>query len=127
MTGLDLDKDCLLEVAVILTDSNLNELATSGPWVIHKELKLLNQMNEWCITSHTRSGLFSACLQSTLTVEQLDEKLANFLKEHQISKGVLAGNSIRLDLAFLEKECKQFSDLLSYRSVDVTSIAELAQ
>ncbi|XP_053209871.1 oligoribonuclease-like isoform X2 [Panonychus citri] len=125
MSGLDIDKDQLLEVAVIITDSNLNEIATLGPLVIKTDPHVLSNMDEWCTRNHTKTGLYQACLESQLTVDQVDQQLYDLLASRNMKLAVLAGNSIAFDKLFLSKFCPKFSSLLHYRTIDVSSFKEV--
>lgn len=124
MSGLDVNVDHLLEVAVIITDSNLRELQTLGPLVIKTDPEILSNMNKWCLKNHKKSGLYDACLQSQTTLEDVDSKLHELLDSRKINVGVLAGNSVSYDHQFLKKYCPKFASLLHYRLIDVSSIKE---
>lgn len=125
MTGLEVEKDTLMEVAVILTDSNLSEIETLGPLFIHTSQQSLDTMNEWCKKNHKKTGLINECLKSDLTIEQVDQVLHDFLSKHKITRAALAGNSVSYDRQFLAKYCPKFSSLLHYRTVDVSSFKEI--
>lgn len=122
MTGLDLDNDKLIEIAVIITDNNLNELDRLGPLVLNCDEKSLNSMNDWCKETHSKSGLITKCLQSQLSCEMVDDLFSSKLKEHSIEGGVLAGNSITVDSLFIRKYLNKTANLLHYRLLDVSSI-----
>ena len=127
MTGLEIDKDRLLEVAVILTDSELNEVDTLGPLHIQTSQEVLDNMNEWCKKNHKKSGLTDACLNSSLSMEDVDQELFGLLKKHGIKRAGLAGNSVSYDRIFLAKWCPKFSSLLHYRNLDVSSFKEIVR
>ncbi|XP_015796002.1 uncharacterized protein LOC107372307 [Tetranychus urticae] len=125
MSGLDINKDYLLEIAIIITDSDLNELATLGPLVIKTDPHILSNMDDWCTRNHTKTGLYKACLESQLTIEQADQQLHDLLMSRNMKLAVLAGNSIAYDKLFLSKYCPKFSSLLHYRTIDVSSFKEV--
>ena len=125
MTGLQIERDTLMEIAVILTDSDLNELDTLGPLFIHTSQESLNTMNDWCKKNHKKTGLVDECLKSDLQIEQADQMLFDFLSKYKISRAGLAGNSVSYDRQFLAKFCPKFSSLLHYRNVDVSSFKEI--
>lgn len=124
MTGLQVEKDRLLEIAVILTDSGLNEVETLGPLYIKTEQSVLDNMNDWlvfacnahrspyfcerCKKNHRKSGLSEECLISDLTIEQADQQLFQLLERHDIKRAGLAGNSVSYDRVFLAKWCPKF-------------------
>lgn len=145
MTGLDASKDRLLEVALILTDVDLNQASYSLFyflfWInirvfsiqldsidslyISTPKKVLDEMPEWHQKHFTENGLIKQCLNSNLTLEQVDSKLSDFMIKNNIKKGILAGNSIATDREFLNKYCPLFVSHLHYRMVDVSSIKVL--
>ncbi|XP_066138084.1 oligoribonuclease isoform X2 [Euwallacea fornicatus] len=94
MTGLNVDKDKIMEIACLITDSNLNIIAESQDIIINHSEKTLNEMNEWCKNQHGRTGLTQACLNSKISLEKAEVTILNFLKEHVEAKSSpLAGNS----------------------------------
>lgn len=127
MTGLEIEKDRLLEVAVILTDSDLNEVQSLGPLHIQTSQEVLDNMNDWCKKNHKKSGLTAACLKSDLTIEAVDDQLHDLLTKHGITRAGLAGNSVSYDRLFLQKWCPKFSSLLHYRNIDVSSFKEIVK
>lgn len=108
MTGIEVNTDQLLEIAVILTDSDLTEIDSMGPLHIQTEKAKLDSMNAWCIKNHTKSGLVAACLNSELGIEEADARLSDLLKKHGIKRAALAGNSVSYDRLFLQKYCPKF-------------------
>ncbi|CAG2111043.1 unnamed protein product [Medioppia subpectinata] len=127
MTGLDVNTDRLLEVAVIVTNGNLDTIKQLGPYVIKTSQTILDSMNEWCVKTHNESGLVKQCLESDTTAEEVDKKLFESMHELGISNGLLAGNSVSYDRLFLNKYCPKFSSCLHYRTVDVSTIKELVR
>ena len=99
MTGLDIDKDVLLEIAMIITEGdNLEVVAKSDTIIIHAEDKVLDNMNEWCVEQHGKSGLTQACKDSKISVSDAENMLLKILEE-KTPKGKcpLAGNTVSAD------------------------------
>lgn len=128
MTGLDVQKDKILEVSCLITDKNLEIIAESPTLVIHQPEQVLSSMNEWCVKHHGDSGLIKACMNSTVSTEKAEDVLLNFLKNNIPEKSCpLAGNSIYMDRMFLMSYMPRLNDYLHYRIIDVSSIKELCR
>ncbi|GAB1604729.1 oligoribonuclease, mitochondrial-like [Argonauta hians] len=128
MTGLDLETDKIIEIACIITDSQLNTIAEISPVVINQPDSLLNGMSEWCKEHHGKSGLTEAVRKSKINLESAEETLLTFLKQHVPErKCPLAGNSIHVDKMFLQKYMPRFTEFLHYRIIDVSTIKELCR
>lgn len=127
MSGLDVEKDALLEIAVIITDNDLVELDRLGPLVLRCDKQTLDSMDDWCKKNHGKTGLTAKCLQSQLTCEMIDDLFVENLNKHSVKGGVLAGNSISIDNLFIRKYLPKTADLLHYRLLDVSSIKLLKQ
>ncbi|KAF5654337.1 REX2 3'-5' exonuclease [Fusarium sp. NRRL 25303] len=131
MTGLDQDKDEIIEIYCIITTGNLEILDEEGfHAIIHFPQSRLDQMDEWCTKTHADSGLTAAVLESTTTPEQaadaLYEYITRFIPERK--RGLLAGNSVHCDRAFLRREpYKRVMRHLHHRILDVSSIKEAAR
>lgn len=127
MTGLDLQKDKLLEVAVIITDGNLEAVDNGIEFVIQTDKETLDGMGDWCTQQHRNSGLTNACLTSPYTRQFAEESVLAYIQKWIPKKnsGVLAGNSVHVDRSFLIKEMPSVIDWLHYRIVDVSTIKEL--
>ncbi|KAN0062648.1 Phosphatidylinositol 3,4,5-trisphosphate-dependent Rac exchanger 2 protein [Thecaphora frezii] len=126
MTGL-LETDRLLEVAVVVTDGDLEPLDAGVSYVIKTQKQVLDGMGEWCVKQHGKSGLTSACLSTEAVDHQEVRKavLAYILDRiPQRGVGVLAGNSVHADKVFLVREMPEVIDHLHYRIVDVSSFKE---
>ncbi|KRZ44821.1 Oligoribonuclease, mitochondrial [Trichinella pseudospiralis] len=127
MTGLDIDNDRLMEIACMVTEGDEN--LTIGPnIIIHQDDVLLANMNEWCKTQHGKTGLTEAVQQSTVTEKAAEKQMLEFLSLHT-PPGLcpLAGNSIGRDRQFIEKYMPNLAKHFHYKSVDVTTIAELCK
>lgn len=127
MTGLMIDTDVILEIACVITDGNLNVLAAGPSFVIQQPKEKLDAMSKWCVNHHGKSGLTDAVLKSTTTIEEAEKKTLAFIKEHCIpNNGILAGNSIWQDRAFMQRYMPSIPAYLHYRMLDVSTIKELA-
>ncbi|KAJ8934792.1 hypothetical protein NQ318_002348, partial [Aromia moschata] len=125
MTGLNVDQDKIMEVACLVTDSDLNIVAEGPDIVIHQPENILNNMHEWCVNQHGKTGLTQACLKSTTTLEEAESILLNFIRKHVTEKcSPLAGNSIYMDRLFLKKHMPRVDDFLHYRIIDVSTEME---
>ncbi len=122
MTGLDADKDKILEVAAIVTDWDFKEIATYEA-IIHQTDRVLETMNDWCIAQHGASGLTERVRQSQTTNEEAEAALLAFLDEHFDAQlpVLLAGNSIHMDRRFITKLWPRLDARLHYRMLDVSA------
>lgn len=129
MTGLDLGKDVLIEVAALVTDPDLNVLGEGVDVVIHAEESLLGGMVEIVREMHDKSGLTDAVRLSTVTATEAEDMVMSyvgqFVKEPRTAP--LCGNSIATDRGFLAREMPRFDAYLHYRMIDVSSIKELCR
>ncbi len=122
MTGLDYYKDVVLEIATIITDADLNIIATGPNLVVHHPDEVLENMNTWCIEQHAKTGLTQKVKDSTFSLEQAEEETLKFLEQHcNKSTAPLCGNSVWFDKLFLKKDMPAIFDFLHYRVVDVTA------
>jgi oligoribonuclease len=129
MTGLDPDRERIIEVATILTDGQLNEIATGPELVIHQSDEILAAMDDWNKSHHGASGLVDRVKSSTVTDAQAEEQTIAFINSHVSAKErpVLAGNSIHQDRRFIRRYMPALEKRLHYRMVDVSTIKELAR
>jgi oligoribonuclease len=129
MTGLDLVKDRLIEVAVLVTDSELNPLDPGLDLVINAPDEDLDGMTEVVREMHAHSGLTDAVRASTLTVPEAEQQLLAYIKRFvpERRSAPLCGNSIGTDRGFLARDMPVLDDHLHYRMIDVSSIKELAR
>jgi len=126
MTGLDPDSDVILEIATIVTDSELNELAEGPSLAIHHEKALLDRMDEWNTRHHTTSGLVERVRQSDTSTEQAENSTLDFLALwSEAGASPMCGNSICQDRRFLARLMPRLCDWFHYRNLDVSSIKEL--
>ncbi|KAJ7287244.1 ribonuclease H-like protein [Mycena rebaudengoi] len=129
MTGLDPDKDKILEIAVLITNGNLELVDEGIEYIIRTDKASLDGMDEWCTKQHGQSGLTLACLKSPHSHEAVSKAVLEYIKKWVPSRrtGVLAGNSVHADRAFLAKHMPDITDWLHYRIVDVSSVKELSR
>ena len=128
MTGLDLKKDVLVEIAVLVTDSQLNVLGEGVDLVIKATQEQLDGMNDFVRQMHTDSGLLEAIPNGTSLVEAQGQIL-EYLNKYApgAGKSPLAGNSVSVDRNFIARDLADVNAYLHYRTVDVSSIKELAR
>src|SRR5690242_15390347 len=128
MTGLDLGSDLLIEVAALVTDADLNVLGEGVDVVIGATAEELARMPDVVRDMHAASGLTTEVLASTVTLEQAEQQVLAYLKEHvEPGKAPLCGNSIATDRGFLARDMAELDAYLHYRMVDVSSVKELAR
>ena len=129
MTGLDLTRDKLIEVAVLITDSELNVLDPGMDLVISADDADLDGMNDVVVEMHAKSGLTELVRASTLTLAEAEQQLLAYIKQFVPDRRTapLCGNSIGTDRGFLARDMPELDDHLHYRMVDVSSIKELAR
>ena len=129
MSGLEPERERIIEVATILTDGQLNEIAIGPELVIHQADELLAAMDDWNKSHHGASGLTERVRTSTVTDAEAEEQTIAFINAHVAVKErpVLAGNSIHQDRRFIRRYMPQLEKRLHYRMVDVSTIKELAR
>ncbi|MBO6848847.1 MAG: oligoribonuclease [Marinobacter sp.] len=128
MTGLDPEKEKIIEMATIVTDSELNLVAEGPVIAIHQPDSLLNAMDEWCTRTHGESGLTQRVKDSKISEREAELATIKFLKQHVApGKSPLCGNSIGQDRRFLVKYMPELEDFFHYRNLDVSTIKELAR
>ena len=129
MTGLDPDKDVIVEIATVITDDDLQVVAEGPDLVVHHSDEVLAVMDPFVVDMHTKSGLLSSIKESTLSLEEAGRQTLDFIKLHipQAQSVPLCGNSIGTDRRFLARYLPEIEKYLHYRSVDVSSIKELVR
>lgn len=128
MTGLDLEKDGLIEVAVVITDSDLEPVDEGFEIVIKPSPEALENMGEFVTKMHRSSGLLPL-LDDGVSMSEATEKVLAYITERvpEPNKALLGGNSVGMDKAFLARDMPAVIDHLHYRIIDVSSIKELAK
>lgn len=128
MTGLDPEKDRIIEMATIITDRDLNVVEQGPVIVIHQDKELIAGMDEWNTRTHTRSGLVDKVRVSRVTEREAEIETLDFIQRHTLkNRAPLCGNSICQDRRFLYKYMPELSEWLHYRNVDVSSFKEVAK
>lgn len=128
MTGLDTRVDRIIEIATLITDSELNVIAEGPELAIHRPKELLDQMNEWNTKHHTESGLVQRVLDSQIEIDQADKLTRDFIAEYAEEHAApLCGNSVWQDRRFIDMEMPLTSRYLFYRNVDVSSFKEMVR
>lgn len=129
MTGLDPQRERIIEVAMILTDGQLGELAIGPELVIHQADEVLAAMDDWNKSHHGGSGLVARVKASTIDDAAAEAQLLAFINAHVPAKErpVLAGNSIHQDRRFVRRYMPALDKRLHYRMVDVSTVKELAR
>ena len=128
MSGLDPETERILEVAVLITDGDLNVVAEGPNLVLHQSDDVLAAMDPWNTTHHAQSGLTQRVRESIIDERQASTALMSFLAAHtEKRKAPLAGNSIHQDRRFVARYLPEVEQWLHYRNVDVSTIKELAQ
>ena len=128
MTGLSLEKDVLVEIAVLVTDSDLNVIGDGIDLVIKATPEQLAGMNGFVTAMHTTSGLITE-IPKGITVQEAEDRILAYLESlsTQPGKSPLAGNSVGVDRAFIARDMPRLNEYLHYRTVDVSSVKELTR
>lgn len=128
MTGLDPDRERILEIATLITDGDLEIVAEGPELVVRQPEELLAAMDEWNSTQHANSGLLERVRASGVDEAEAEARTLAFLEEHcEPRTAPLAGNSIHQDRRFLRRYMPRLDAFLHYRLVDVSSVKELAR
>jgi oligoribonuclease len=127
MTGLDTQSDRIIEIATIVTDSELNLVAEGPVMAIHQDDVVLEAMDDWNTRQHAKSGLIERVRGSRLTERDAELETLNFLGQHiPAGKSPMCGNSICQDRRFLYRCMPELEAYFHYRHLDVTTLKELA-
>jgi len=128
MTGLDTDRDAILEIATIVTDSQLNVLAEGPELAIAQPLSVLEAMDEWNRKQHGKSGLWRRVLEEGVGLADAEARTVSFLAEWvPANTSPMCGNSICQDRRFLHRLMPRLEQHFHYRNLDVSTIKELAR
>ncbi len=126
MTGLDTDRDYIIEIATIVTDSNLNILAEGPVFAIHQRDEVLDAMDDWNKEQHARSGLLDRVRASTVDEVMAEQMTIDFLRKYVPPRASpMCGNSICQDRRFLHRCMPELEQYFHYRNLDVSTIKEL--
>ncbi|QJQ99764.1 MULTISPECIES: oligoribonuclease [Halomonas] len=128
MTGLDPEKERIIEVATLVTDAELNVVAEGPVIAVRQPDGLLEAMDEWCTRTHGESGLTARVKASTVDTAEAERRTLEFLREH-VAPGTspMCGNSVHQDRRFMEREMPELLAFFHYRNLDVSTLKELAR
>lgn len=128
MTGLNPDTDRIIEVALVITDSQLNTIAEGPVLVVHQSNEVLDGMDKWNKSTHSKSGLIDKVKASRLNETEVEAQLLEFLKLH-VPSGIspMCGNSICQDRRFMVRSMPQLEAYFHYRNLDVSTLKELVK
>ncbi len=128
MTGLDSDRDVIIEMATLITDRELHIIAEGPEIVIQRPPELFQTMDAWNQEHHSKSGLWQKVVTSTVTQDQAEQLTLNFIKQHTgLRESPLCGNSIWQDRRFIAKHMRQLDAFLHYRLIDVSTLKILGK
>jgi len=128
MSGLNPDTDKVLEVAIVVTDSNLNTVAEAPVLVVHQNDAVLEAMDAWNKSTHAKSGLIDRVKASLLAEAEVESRLVEFLQQY-VPTGVspMCGNSVHQDRRFMARHLPKLEAFFHYRNMDVSTLKELAK
>ncbi|WP_434778406.1 oligoribonuclease [Neisseria sp. Ec49-e6-T10] len=128
MTGLNPDTDKIIEVAMIITDKDLNILAQSPVYVVHQSDDILNNMDAWNTATHTRTGLVEKVKASTYSENDVETALIEFMQQWVPERmAPMCGNTIHQDRRFMVRWMPKLEQYFHYRNIDVSTLKELAK
>jgi oligoribonuclease len=128
MTGLKPETDVIIEIAMVVTDAQLNIVAEAPVLVVHQPDSVLDAMDSWNKSTHRKSGLIDKVKASTLSEVFVERQMIEFLREHvPASASPMCGNSICQDRRFMAKWMPQLEAYFHYRNLDVSTLKELAK
>ena len=128
MTGLDPDNDRIIEVAVVVTDADLNVIAEGPVFAIHQSDATLDKMDNWNKGTHGKSGLIDRVRASSVSEAQAEQELIAFLKQYvPANKSPMCGNSICQDRRFMARGMPKLEAFFHYRNLDVSTLKELCR
>lgn len=128
MTGLDPDTDRIIEVAIVVTDAELNILGQGPVFAIHQSSDVMDRMDAWNKGTHGRSGLIERVRESTVTEDDAQEALIAFMKQFVGSgKSPMCGNTICQDRRFMARTMPKLETFFHYRNLDVSTLKELCK
>ena len=126
MTGLNPDYDHILEIAIVITDQNLNIIVDDFDLIIYQPAENLKLMNDWVRDTHTKNGLLNLVQSSSISISSAEALALEFIKPHvQPQTSPMCGNSICLDRRFLFRYMKNLEQYFHYRNLDVSTVKNL--
>jgi oligoribonuclease len=128
MTGLNPDSDRIIELAMVITNSNLEVIAEAPTWVVHQSDEVLNGMDEWNRNTHSRSGLTERVKASIMTDADVEQQALEFVRRHvPVRTSPMCGNSIGQDRRFMARYMPKLEEWFHYRNLDVSTLKELCK
>jgi oligoribonuclease len=128
MTGLNPDANRVIELAMVVTDADLNVVAEGPVWVVHQPPEVMSAMDEWNTNTHGRSGLTAKVLAATADEAQVEAEALAFLHEYVPARtSPMCGNSICQDRRFMARHMPRLEDWFHYRNLDVSTLKELCK
>ena len=128
MSGLDPDRDKVLEVAIVITNVHLDVVAEAPVLIVHQPDSVLNAMDSWNTSTHARTGLTERVRASSTTEAQAEQRMLEFVSEHvPPSTSPMCGNSVHQDRRFLARYMPRLESYFLYRNLDVSTLKELAR
>jgi len=128
MSGLNPETDRILELAVVITNSQLETIAEAPVWVVHQPDAVLDAMDAWNKATHGRSGLIDKVRASTLTEADVEAQCLEFIKQHvPVNVSPMCGNTISQDRRFMLRYMPKLEQWFHYRNLDVSTLKELAR
>ena len=128
MTGLNPDKDRIVEIATLVTDNKLNIIAEGPVLAIHQEQDVLDLMGDWVRKQHQKSGLTTRIIESTCSEQEAEAQTLDFLKQYvKAGSSPMCGNSICMDRRFLYRYMPDLEHYFHYRHLDVSTLKILAE
>ena len=129
MTGLDVEQHVIVEIACVVTDSDLAPRDDGIDIVVHQDAAALARMDDFVTRMHTKSGLLPLIEASTVNIEEAQKQVLAYVRRHVALAGTapLCGNSIGVDRRFLDQYMRELAEYMHYRSIDVSSLKELCR
>ena len=128
MSGLNPETDRILEAAIVVTGSQLDVVAEAPVWVVHQTDAVLDAMDDWNKSTHSKSGLIDRVKASTLSEADVEARMLAYVAEYVPPRtSPICGNSVHQDRRFLVKYMPKFEEYLLYRNLDVSTLKELAR
>ena len=128
MTGLSPETDLIIEIAIVVTDADLNTVAEGPVLVVHQPDEVMNAMDNWNKGTHGKSGLIDRVKASQLNEAEAEAQMLEFVKQHVPARtSPMCGNSICQDRRFMARSMPQLEAFFHYRNLDVSTLKELAK
>lgn len=128
MTGLNPETDRIIEVGLLVTDSELNIIAQAPTWVIYQDATVLAIMDEWNKSTHQKNGLIAKINTSNLTEQMVEKAMLDFMRQYSAPQmSPMCGNTVHQDRRFLAKWMPEAESYFHYRNIDVSTLKELAK